>query len=101
MKIVKRILEKLEHVALNVLERVPIARPFRPYIQVGSQRAGGLVAQAVTSNAGQADLSSAMVRTGIIVALTALVVGVIIWRAIVTLGNDVAGDIEAAGNWGG
>ncbi len=101
MKIVSRVLEKIAAAALNVLESIPVTRPFRPYIQVGSQRAGGWVAQAVTSNAGQADLSSAMVRTGIIVALTALVVGVIIWRAVVALGNDVAGDIEAAGNWGG
>ena len=96
----KRKLQRIETAALNVLESVPGVRPLRPYLQTGSQRAGQMVTRALTDDAGQADLSGSLVRTGIIVALTALVVGVIIWRAIVTLGRDVGRDIEAAGNWG-
>jgi hypothetical protein len=96
----KRKLQRIETAALNVLESVTGVRPLRSYLQTASQRAGQMVARALTDDAGQADLSGSMVRTGIIVALTALVVGVIIWRAIVTLGRDVGRDIEAAGNWG-
>ena len=101
MKFVKRVSKKTGDVASNILEAIPSTSPFRPYIESGSWRAGRLVARAVTNDAGQADLTSSVVRTAIIVALTLLVVGVIIWRAVVNLGRDVGRDIEAAGNWGG
>jgi hypothetical protein len=101
MKFVKRVSQKTRDVASNILEAIPLTAPFRPYIETGSRRAGRLVARAVTNDTGQADLTSSVVRTAIIVALTLLVVGVIIWRAVVNLGRDVGRDIEAAGNWGG
>lgn len=101
MKSLRSTLDKSSTMASTVLETVPFTAPFRPYIEAGSRRAGRLVARAVTNDAGQADLTSSVVRTAIIVALTLLVVGVIIWRAVVNLGRDVGRDIEAAGNWGG
>jgi hypothetical protein len=100
MKFVKRVSQKTGDAASTVLEAIPFTAPFRPYIETGSRRAGRLVARTVTDDAGQADLTSSVVRTAIIVALTLLVVGVIIWRAVVNLGRDVGRDIEAAGNWG-
>jgi hypothetical protein len=100
MKFVERVLEKSRDAASQVLETIPVTAPFKPYVEMGSRRAGRLVARAVTDDAGQADLTSSVVRTAIIVALTLLVVGVIIWRAVVNLGRDVGRDIEAAGNWG-
>jgi hypothetical protein len=101
MKFVETALKKSGAAASAVLETIPFTAPFRPYIETGSRKAGRLVARAVTNDAGQADLTSSVVRTAIIVALTLLVVGVIIWRAVVNLGRDVGRDIEAAGNWGG
>ena len=93
--------EKVGAVVSRLGRNLPGTRLFWPYVETASWRWGRLVAQAVTDNAGQADTTGAVLRTAFVVAMTALVVGLIIWRAVVNLGRDVGRDIEAAGNWGG
>ncbi len=80
---------------------LPASKPFRPHIEVYSQKVCAVVGRAVTDNAGQSGLVSNLARTAIVLALTLLVVGGIIWYAVVNLGENVGRDIEAAGNWGG
>ncbi len=55
--------------------------------------------QAAADERGQSVVTQELVATAIGVALTLLVLGVIIWRAVVSLGNKTAADIESAGNW--
>lgn len=93
--LVKRV-DPLE-VALRV---VPAAwRPALIWADVQAWKAARRIAPLVRDERGQAGLTSATVRTALVVALTVLVVGVILWRAVVGAAEKTAADIESAANW--
>lgn len=96
---IKRI-KRVGDVALVNLERVPVLRPLAPQLALTASRVGREAAALVHDEAGQSGLTSNLARTAIVLALTLLVVGVIIWGAVVSLANDTAADIESAAGWG-
>jgi hypothetical protein len=80
---------------------VPASRPALPLIDRAVTHVARKTVSLFTDDAGQADVSSAVMRTAIIVALVAFVVGGLIYDAVVGLGHDTASDIRSAGGWGG
>jgi hypothetical protein len=80
---------------------LPALRPALPYLDLAATRVGRATAALFTDDAGQADLSGSLIRTAIIVAATLLIVGTLIYRALVALGHDTANDIRSAAGWGG
>ena len=73
--------------------------PAVAWVDVQAWRVGRQVAALTRDERGQAGLTSEVVRTALVVALTLLVVGVILWRAIVGAAEKTAADIEGASNW--
>ena len=80
---------------------VPASRPALPYVEAAAWKAGHVIEELVEDEQGQTGISSELARLAIVVGLTVLVVGVVLWRAIFGLAEDTAADIEAAGSWGG
>jgi hypothetical protein len=85
---------------------LPPLRPWLPLIEVASVRLSQAalklpgLQRLVADERGQSVTTQELVATAIGVALTLLVLGVIIWKAVVALANKTAADIESAGQWG-
>jgi len=84
-----------------------IVRPFAPrawapglaWLEAQAWRKARQVESLTRDEGGQSTIAANTVITGIVVALAILVVGVILWNAIVGAAENTAADIEAAGNW--
>jgi len=75
------------------------AHPALVALEVRAWQAARHLAAQAADERGQSNIASGVVVTGIVVALAILVVGVILWNAIVGAAENTAADIEAAGNW--